>query len=192
MFARFQTGRHSEHWNGQPAFAGGYVLRRIGDGRGLAVSLWDGDGGGYEILADVSKGTKTPEIVSVMSYEGPLSKLLMDAAAVEWRERIEPTMAGHAEFVRALALWDPVSRGRLVLTMCTSVDGLDSLRHAIDSVPIKTDPALLPGPDRVELYAAESRILPADGRSLGGRGHDTPYRWSVTLDGSVRAVGGHL
>jgi hypothetical protein len=101
-----------------------------------------------------------------MSYEGPLSQLRRDAAAIAWRECVERAMVPHPDFVRAQALWDPVSRGRLVFMMSTSVEGLDRLRQAVDAMPPRIDPVLLPSPDRVELYtvvsAAFSRGHPDD------------------------------
>jgi len=88
-----------------------------------------------------------------MSFEGPLSQIRLDAETTR-RHRLEPAMADRPGFVRALTLWHPETRGLLTLLVCTSLDSLESLRRAAASTPLlrTEDPALLPGPDRVELY----------------------------------------
>lgn len=138
MYARVQVGRDG---------AGDYVFEQIGDGRLLSISFSSGD---YEVRQDIRGPADVAHVMSAGYFDGPLSPLRLgseDEAALQ-AAALVATFPG---FVRTLRLWHPLTRGLVVLTMCTSIDALDALRRAVDALPDR-DPVLLPGPDHTELY----------------------------------------
>lgn len=138
-------------------------LERIAGPGGLAISLWDQPPSGTEAylvendqpLADAGK---TPEYASVVTFSGPVSQAVRDAAQYASTERIMPALTGHPGGVRVLGLWQPELRRQIIVTLATSIDALEEGGRKIASMPLLPgeDVALLPGPDHVELFRVQS------------------------------------
>ncbi|WP_163509831.1 hypothetical protein [Fodinicola acaciae] len=143
MHARVQVSRD--------ATVGDYLFEQIGDGRRMTVSLLAAaDGDVFEVRQDIHGSASPARVMSAGYFDGPLSPVRI-AAEDEAAAQAAAVVATFPGFVRTLRLWQPVSRGLVVLTMCRSIDGLEALRRAVDALPDR-DPVLLPGPDRSEIY----------------------------------------
>jgi hypothetical protein len=96
-------------------------------------------------------------LAQVMQFNGPRSAELLAAADRASKERLGPIMMAHPrvreEFVGLLTLRQPTGEQLTVLIMQTA-EGLDLVRELIMSSELLPgeDPALLPGPDRVDVY----------------------------------------
>jgi len=79
------------------------------------------------------------------------------AAGAKADRRITPMMSEHPGAVRVQILWQPQRRSQVLLSYATSVDSLEQAQQKIDSMELwdDEDAALLPGPDRVDLYRVE-------------------------------------
>jgi hypothetical protein len=96
-------------------------------------------------------------LAQVMQFYGPRSAELLAAADRASEERLGPIMMAHPrvreEFVGMLSLRRPDGEQLTVLVMRTA-EGLDLVRELVMSSELLPgeDPALLPGPDRVDVY----------------------------------------
>jgi hypothetical protein len=90
----------------------------------------------------------------VLWFDGPLADPALKAAKYAGQHRLEPAIRATPGTVRGWALLDPVRRALCVINLVTSVDALDALAQAANNTELLPgeDPALLPGPDRVETY----------------------------------------
>ncbi len=138
-------------------------LRLIGGPITMAVQLWPerpADPAAYEVVADhgLTEPDKTPTAASVVTFDGPLSDDVLEAAERAGRERITPAMAGHPGGVRLIALVQPELRRHVVITLATSIESLQESGRKIAELPLLPgeDVALLPGPDRVEMFRVEA------------------------------------
>lgn len=143
MYARVRVGRDLA--------AGDYVFEQIGDGRLLSVSF-SSIADDYEVRQDIRGPADVAHVMSAGYFDGPLSPLRL-ASEDEAARQAAALVATFPGFVRTLRLWHPLTRGLVVLTMCTSIDALDALRRTVDALPDR-DPVLLPGPDHTALYRA--------------------------------------
>jgi len=142
--------------------AGTYRLDHIGTGRSLHLALWERaeDAGPaadlYEVdddLAGTAAG-EPPAAATVLCFDGPLSPARVEAARFGGRHRIRPVLAGVPGLVRTLFLWHPGERKAAVVTLATSVAVLEEIATAVNSTELLPgeDPALLTGPDRVDIH----------------------------------------
>jgi hypothetical protein len=67
-------------------------------------------------------------------------------------------MDEHAGTVRSIVLWQPERRSKIVVMQTVSVEALEDAQREVLSSELLPgeDPALLPGPDRVDLYRVMS------------------------------------
>jgi hypothetical protein len=86
-------------------------------------------------------------------FDGPLSPERVAAADRAGRERILPTIRSLGHPVR-LYLLQRADGSTIVLTIAESEQVLLDIQKAIMTTELQADedPALLPGPDRIELY----------------------------------------
>jgi len=96
-------------------------------------------------------------LAQVMRFNGPRSAELVAAGDRASEVRLRPIMMAHPkvreEFVALLSLRQPDGAQLTVLVM-HSPQGLDLVRELVMSSELLPgeDPALLPGPDRVDVY----------------------------------------
>ena len=86
-------------------------------------------------------------------FDGPLSPERVAAARRRGREKINPALRQVAGMVRSLVLWHPADRKFAVVHLATDAGVLHEIAATVTSVPVAQDedPALLTGPDRVDL-----------------------------------------
>ena len=163
MYARM--GRTEE---GTTGAAEVYGLHRLAGADDLVLSLWQTAGQAaadptaewYEIEYDAPGGTSDEQslVAALVSFAGPMSDPVRAATARVGTERIRPLMANHPGTVRSLTMWQPERRCVLVIVLATSVDAIEDGQRVARSAAQQAgeDPALLPGPDRVDLYRVRS------------------------------------
>ena len=93
----------------------------------------------------------------VLTFKGPRSAELLAAEDRAGQDRLGPTVLAHPrmreEFVNMCVLRQPDGYQRVVITV-RSAAGLDLLRDLVTTSELLPgeDPALLPGPDSVEIF----------------------------------------
>lgn len=160
MYARIQQGGSTGGAQGAQSAA---VLRRLAGTDELVVTFWatedeaaaDPTAEWYEVTGEGPGGDPdaTPSIVAVIRFDGPLSPELVIASAKADR-RIAPMIAQHPGCVRVQTMWQPQRRAKVLLSYATSVESLEQANQKISAMDLweDEDAALLPGPDRVDLY----------------------------------------
>ena len=172
----------------QPGFAGVHLLMQIGTRQGLALTLWNSRADAeaapertqavlgprpfslamdevYDIV-QVAPGTAAPEqatVGKVSWFDGPRSAVENEAARRAGDERIRPAVENVPGFVMTYVLVRPEDSALVIVELATSTEVLDRMADAVFSTSLLPgeDPALLNGPDRVELYRLEGQSLPA-------------------------------
>lgn len=133
-------------------------LRALAGPRTVLLSLWDHraeDDGWFEVEADqrLADADHEPAAAGVYYFDGPMSPAHR-AAAVTANRRISAAMATHPGGVRTLVLWQPERREQVVVVLATSLESLELGQRTVSTMELlpEEDPALLPGPSRVEVY----------------------------------------
>ncbi|MGD9986804.1 hypothetical protein [Pseudonocardia sp.] len=137
-----------------------FALRQIAGPRDVVLRLYPGDAAGTDHWAVETDealgppGTK-PAVACVVTFTGPMSPAVREAADRADRDRIGPLMAARATTTgRVLRLWQPDRCRKTVVVMAvdqpTLQDGFRAIAEA-ELLPGE-DPALLPGPDHVEIF----------------------------------------
>lgn len=96
-----------------------------------------------------------PAVASVVTFSGPMSPAVRAAADRADRDRIGPRMAELATTTgRVLRLWQPGRQRKVVVVFAVDQPTLEGGFRAISSMELLPgeDPALLPGPDHVEIF----------------------------------------
>lgn len=140
-----------------------FGLRQLGGPRDLVLRLHDGDGRGpddFEIEAEMpfaEPGTQA-KVASVVTFSGPLSEAVKAASDRAGRERIGPAMQSRSEAVRVLRLWQPERRSQVIVVFAADQAVLEEGSRQIATMALlpDEDPALLPGPDHVEMFEVRS------------------------------------
>ncbi len=173
MFATLDTRNHDELAS-QPALVEAYALRRLGDNRAFTLALWTRTAGGmadqvdaYEIEAD-QPGTAADEsaaAASVIWFDGPMSPARLAAARFGFRERIGPALARVPGVVRNLVLWRERDASSCAITLGVDVSALEAAAVAVNSTELLPgeDPALLTGPDRVDVHHTTAHTVIDEG-----------------------------
>ncbi|MFC5285569.1 hypothetical protein ACFPM7_00765 [Actinokineospora guangxiensis] len=141
-------------------------LRALAGSQELLLSLWDfradaeGPGQWYEVRSELlmADSGSPARAAGLYHFAGPMSPAHVQAADAANDRRIQPAMAEHPGGVRTLVLWQPDAREQLVVVLATSLDSLEEGQRKIASMELLPgeDPALLPGPARVEVYRVVS------------------------------------
>jgi hypothetical protein len=156
-------------------FVGGYALSLIGLPRGLIVTLWDAaaavPGAGPDTYVVDSEwtgrdGGPAPVAASIVSFDGPISAELQAASDFAAEHRVVPAITAVPGTIHGFAMWDPDLRARRVLTLASSVEAIEAVGRAVNATELLPgeDRALLPGPDRVEIYRVIAAYTPAPRR----------------------------
>ncbi|GEL21334.1 hypothetical protein PSU4_02880 [Pseudonocardia sulfidoxydans NBRC 16205] len=137
-----------------------FTLRQIAGPRDVVLRLHDGDPTGTDrwIVETDSPlgppGAKTA-VAAVVTFSGPMPPAVREAADRADHDRIGPAMAARATSTgRVLRLWQEDQQRKVVVVFAvdqpTLHDGFRTI-EALELLPGE-DPALLPGPDHVEIF----------------------------------------
>ena len=172
MFATFET-RSPDDLAAEPSFVEGYTLVRLGDNRATTFALWSttADPMAY-LVEDSRRGTaaeEAPGAASVIWFDGPMSPARVAAARFAFRERIGPVLAGLPGLVRMLVLWRERDAASCAVTFAVDLSTLESAAAAVNSTGLlaEEDPALLTGPDRVEIHHTADHTVAVTRTSQG-------------------------
>lgn len=165
---------------GQPGLLGCLTFRQLAGPAAVCLTLWDteasatGPCGGpaappsemYQVT-DTQEGpaaAQGPAYARLVYFDGPRAPEQAVAEDLAGRRRIWPAIRRLSGLVGVYVL-----RGRdlssVVVTLATSVDTLDAAQRAVMATELAPgeDPALLPGPDRVEIHRVTGSHLPTSG-----------------------------
>ena len=165
----------------QPGLLGAITFRQFAGPAGASLTLWDTEAdaaafaGQYAELAalpgeiyqvvDAAAGPaakQAPAYARLMYFDGPRAPEQAAAEDRAGRQRIWPAIRDLSGLVGVYVL-----RGRdlgsVVITLTTSAETLDAAARAVMSTELLPgeDPALLPGPDRIEIHHVTGYHLPA-------------------------------
>jgi hypothetical protein len=100
-----------------------------------------------------------------MYFDGPRAPEIAAAADRAGRERIWPAVSG-LDGLTGVYVLRRGDLGAVIITLATSVETLDAAARATLSTELLPgeDPALLPGPDRIEIHHVTGYHLPAASR----------------------------
>lgn len=139
-----------------------FRLRQVAGPGEKTLRLWESEptSGGYVVEDDapMRDAGESPSFANVLTFAGPVSEVVKQAGDRANRERVAPAMADFPGTVRVLSLWEPRDRRQVVIVLATSIESLEEGGKRIRSLPLLPgeDLALLPRPDRVELFRVES------------------------------------
>lgn len=162
------------------------TLAQVGGMTGLVVALWRDRGsalaaadhrtpGTFDArvfeVADVEGGPAEAKIAQATWFDRPLTQAEADAADFGGRERIWPVVRKLSGISGSYVL-TAEDRSTLVLGFTESIEAMEAAQKAIMSTELLPgeDPALLPGPDRVDVHHVLHTSLPSLGlASVGER-----------------------
>ena len=163
-----------------PGFVGAMSLEQLGGSAAVCLTMWDSEAdaraaglgdplaaqrtGLYEVTAAErgrAAGT-APAHARILYFDGPRAPEQVAAEDRGGRERIWPATRHLDGLVGVYVLRAPDS-GSLVITLATSVEAIDALQRAALSTQLVPgeDPALLGGPDVVQLHQVTDYQMPA-------------------------------
>jgi hypothetical protein len=153
MYATF------EHQNADElALVEAYPLLRLGDNRPVTIALWTTttDPMAYEVEVDTpgAAAGQAAGAAAVLWFDGPISPARLAAGRFGYRERILPALAGVPGLVRTLALWRARDAASCVVNLAVDLVALEAAGAAVSATALLSgeDPALLTGPDRVDIH----------------------------------------
>ena len=166
---------------GQPGLLGCLTLCQLGGPAAVRLTLWDTeasatgcpgpDAGLAPPAAEIYQVTHTeeglaatqaPTYARLVCFDGPRAPEQAAAEDVAGRQRIWPAIRGLSGLVGVYILRGS-DLSSVVVTLATSVETLDAAQRAVMATELTPgeDPALLSGPDRVEIHRVTARHLPA-------------------------------
>lgn len=155
------------------------TLAQVGGLTGLVVAVWRDRGsalaaadrrapGTFDArvfeVSDVEGGAAEPRIAQATWFDRPLTQAQADAARFGGRERIRPAVRG-LDGVGGFYVLTADDRSMLVLGFTGSIEAMEAVQKAIMSTELLPgeDPALLPGPDRIDVHRVLHTSLPSLG-----------------------------
>jgi len=165
----------------QPGLLGAITFRQFAGPAGVRLTLWDTEAdaaafaGHYAELAalpgqiyqvvDAAAGPAAkhaPAYARFMYFDGPRAPEQAAAEDLAGRQRIWPAIRNLSGLV-AIYVLRGRDLGSVVITLTTSAETLDAAARAVMSTELLPgeDPALLPGPDRIEIHHVTGYHLPA-------------------------------
>ena len=173
---------------GQPGLLSCLTFRQLAGPAAVCLTLWDteasatGPCGGlaappsemYQVT-DTQEGpaaAQGPAYARLVCFDGPRAPEQAAAADLAGRQRIWPAIRGLSGLAGVYVLRGS-DLSSVVVTLATSVETLDAAQRAVMATELTPgeDPALLPGPDRVEIHHVTGHHLPAARTAPGTRGH---------------------
>jgi hypothetical protein len=159
MYATFER-RTAGDLATRRGYVRGYTLTRLGDDRVSTLVLWRDDPGTPEAylvehdLTGPTAGTAEPEAASIVWFDGPFSPARLAAARYGFEARVGPALRAQPGLVRALVLWRERDAASCAVTLCSDLAALEAAGRAVNTTALlpAEDPALLTGPDRVDVH----------------------------------------
>ncbi len=176
---------------GQPGLLSYLTFRQLGGPAAVRLTLWDTEANAtgypgpdaglapsaaeiYQVTATEEglAATQVPTYARLVYFDGPRAPEQAAAEDLAGRQRIWPAIRGLSGLVGIYVLRGS-DLGSVVVTLATSVETLDAAQRAVMATELTPgeDPALLPGPDRVEIHRVTGHQLPAAGPAASTRGH---------------------
>ena len=176
---------------GQPGLLSCLTFRQLGGPATVRLTLWDTEAsatgcpgpdsgltppaaGIYQVThtEECLAATQAPAYARLVCFDGPRAPEQAAAEDLAGRQRIWPAIRGLSGLVGVYILRGS-DLSSVVVTLATSVETLDAAQRAVMATELTPgeDPALLPGPDRVEIHRVTGRHLPATGPAASTRGH---------------------
>ncbi len=163
-----------------PGFAGAMSLQQLGGSAAVYITMWDSEAaaraaglgdprtaqrsGGYEVTAAERgrAGGTVPTHARILYFDGPRAPEQVAAEDRGGRERLWPATR-HLDGLVGLYVLRAPDSGAVIITLATSVEAIDALQRAVMSTQLLPgeDPALLGGPDGVELHQVADYQMPA-------------------------------
>ncbi|MFP5317892.1 MAG: hypothetical protein ACLGI2_06300 [Acidimicrobiia bacterium] len=171
-----------------PGFQGIHLMLQIGTRQGLNVTLWDTEENAvaasdrtaaamgprpfplatdevYDVLdsLDGPAAMADATVCQATWFDGPRSAAQNEALRRGGQERIAPAIRDTPGLVRTYVLCHPADSAIVVLTLAMSVETLERIADAVFGTTLLPgeDPALLDGPDRVDIYRVHASVLAA-------------------------------
>ncbi len=180
------SGQFLKVLQGHPGFRGAHLMLQIGSAQALSVTLWESredavvasdrteevmgprpftlDFDEVYAVLDVVPGPAAMNAATVGQvtwFDGPRSAAQLDAMRRAGEERIRPAVEGVPGRATTYVLCHPEDSAIVLITLATSTDALNRIANAALSTSLLPgeDPALLTGPDRIEIYSHEVHSL---------------------------------
>jgi hypothetical protein len=165
----------------QPGLLGAVAFRQFAGPAAVCLTLWDTEAaaaafaGQYAELAalpgeiyqvvDAGAGpaaAQAPAYARLIYFDGPRAPEQVAAGDLAGQQRIWPAIRNLSGLVGVYVLRGS-DLGSVVITLTTSAETLDAAAQAVMSTELLPgeDPALLPGPDRIEIHHVTGYHLPA-------------------------------
>jgi hypothetical protein len=172
---------------GQPGLLSCLTLRQLGGPAAVRLTIWDTEASAagcpgpdaglaspatelYQVThtEDGLAATQVPTYARLVCFDGPRAPEQIAAEDLAGRQRIWPAIRDLSGLVGIYVLRGS-DLSSVIVTLATSVETLDAAQQAVMATDLTPgeDPALLPGPDRVEIHHVTGRHLPA----ASPRGH---------------------
>ena len=184
MHAHLDHASSRSHAEDDPGLRASVAFRQLAGQAGVCLTLWDTEADAirfasqqaelaalpspvYEVT-DIGEGpaaAQAPAYARLMYFDGPRAPEQAAAENLAGQQRIWPAMRGLSGLVGTYVL-----RGRdlgsVVITLTTSAETLDVAARAVMSTELLPgeDPALLPGPDRIEIHHVTGHHRPPSQR----------------------------
>ena len=176
---------------GQPGLLSCLTFRQLAGPAAVCLTLWDTEASAtgypgpdtglaspageiYQVTATEEglAATQAPTHAQLVYFDGPRAPEQAAAEDLAGRQRIWPAIRGLSGLVRIYVLRGS-DLSSVIVTLATSVETLDDLQRAVMATELGPgeDPALLPGPDRVEIHRVTGHHLPAARPAASTRGH---------------------
>jgi hypothetical protein len=170
-----------------PGFAGAMSLQQLGGSAAVYITMWDSEAaaraaglgdpltaqrtGGYEVTAAErgrAAGT-VPTHARLLYFDGPRAPEQVAAEDRGGRDRLWPATRNLEGLVGLYVLRAPDS-GAVIITLATSVAAIDAAQRAVMSTQLLPgeDPALLGGPDGVEIHQVADYQMPVTRPAVSG------------------------
>ncbi len=175
---------------GRPGLYGSITFRQLAGPAAVFLTLWDTEdsatrfpgprpgpaglpGHIYEV-AEVQQGpaaAQMPAYARLLYFDGPEMPEQAAAAELAGRQRIWPAIRGLSGLAGVCVL-RRYDLGSVVITLATSIETLDAVERAVMSTGLLPgeDPALLPGPDRIEIHHVTGYHVPTASPAASGKG----------------------
>jgi hypothetical protein len=157
---------------GQPGLLGCLTFRQLAGPAAVCLTLWDTEAGAagypgpdaglappagevYQVTATEEglAAAQAPAYARLVYFDGPRAPEQAAAADLAGRRRIWPAIRGLSGLAGVYVLRGS-DLSSVVVTLATSIETLDAAQRAVMATKLTPgeDPALLPGPDRIEIH----------------------------------------
>jgi hypothetical protein len=172
---------------GRPGLLSCLTFRQLGGPAEVRLTLWDTEASAsgpdtglapsateiYQVThtEEGLAATQVPTHARLVCFDGPRAPEQTAAEDLAGRQRIWPAIRGLSGLVGIYVLRGS-DLGSVIVTLATSVETLDAAQRAVMATELTPgeDPALLSGPDRVEIHRVTGRHRPAAEPAASTRG----------------------